>query len=359
LPGYPAALAVSGGGDSVALMHLFADWAKRSKAVPPIVLIVDHGLRRESQAEAARAGQWAKDARLAVEILRWQGRKPQSNIEDEARDARYRLLGACCAAHAKHYLFTAHTREDQAETFLLRLGRGSGVDGLSGMRAIAPLPVPGFAKVQLMRPLLDMGRAELRVYLQGLGADWLEDPMNDDPRFARARIRQALPELDAAGVPARRIAEAAGHLARAREALEEVSGEFFGRHARIEDGFVLLDGAALARVHREIGLRVLCTALMRVAGAAYRPRFERLEALFDAIFRDRFTARTLMGCRIGKAPKARAEFGETTLLIVREAARRTGPNGINGNKPARNNVIISDAARNPVNPPQKGRIRSL
>lgn len=358
MPGSSGAVAVSGGGDSMALMRLFADWAKRAKTAPPTVLIVDHGLRTESEAEAALVAQWARDAGLAAEILRWHGRKPQSNIEDEARTARYRLLGAWCAAHSSPNLFTAHTREDQAETFLLRLGRGSGVDGLAGMRAIAPLPVTGFANVQLFRPLLNVGRDELRAYLQGLPTDWLEDPMNGDVRFARVRIRQALPELDAAGVSAQRIAEAAGHLARAREALEEVAEQFLETHARFTDDFALLDAAALGRVHREIGLRVLCTALMRVSGAAYRPRFERLEALFDAMMGDRFAARTLMGCRIGKAPKVRATLGEGTLLIARAPARKTGLS-VNGNKPARNNAIIPDGSGNRENPPQKGRIRTL
>ena len=120
------------------------------------------GERGAFSEEAARAAQWGQRAGLDAHILRRQGGKPKSNIEDEARKSRYRLLGAWCAAHAVTKLFVAHTREDQAETFLLRLGRGSGVDGLSGMRAIAPLPVAGFANVQVLRPLLDMGRAELR-----------------------------------------------------------------------------------------------------------------------------------------------------------------------------------------------------
>jgi tRNA(Ile)-lysidine synthase len=356
LPGFAAALAVSGGGDSIALMHLFADWARRESISRPAVLIVDHGLRRESYDEAALVAQWAKNAGFAAAVMRWRGRKPQSNIEDEARAARYRLLGEWCKARMTPYLFAAHTREDQAETFLLRLGRGSGVDGLSGMRAAGPLPVPGFAPVRLLRPLLDMGRTELRAYLQGRGEHWLEDPMNADCRFARVRIRQALPGLEAAGVSVQRIAQAAGHLARAREALEAATEEFFERHTQLGADFALMDGGALAHNSREIGLRVLSAVLMRVAGAPYRPRFERLEALFDAISVEPFTARTLLGCRIAKAPKGRAVFGGATLLIVREPARRSRLNGANAGKLMRNADTVSDR---PGNPPHKGRIRPL
>lgn len=335
MPGCEAALAVSGGGDSLALMHLFAGWANRQNCAPPVVLIVDHGLRDDSGEEAARAAQWGQSAGLDAHILRRQGGKPKSNIEDEARKSRYRLLGAWCAAHAVTKLFVAHTREDQAETFLLRLGRGSGVDGLSGMRAIAPLPVAGFANVQVLRPLLDIGRAELRAYLTGLGAIWLEDPMNDDSRFARVRIRKALPELEAAGIPTQRIAEAARHLSRAREALDAVTQEFLGRYARFESDFALIDGAALAQADREIGLRALSTALMRHADTPYRPRFGRLEGLFDAIRSGDLTGRTLEGCRIRKAPKLQERFGKSTLLITREGSRRfssrkSQPNGGSG-----------------------------
>jgi tRNA(Ile)-lysidine synthase len=148
--------------------------------------------------------------------------------------------------------------------------------------------------------------------------------MNEDSRFARARLRKALPMLEAAGISARRIAEAAGHLARAREALESATQAFLATHARLENpDFALLDASALARTNRETGLRALSALLLAVAGKVYRPRFERLEPLFDSIIDGTFAgARTLSGCRIGRAPKARAVFGPETLLIARESPRK-------------------------------------
>jgi tRNA(Ile)-lysidine synthase len=319
-----AALAVSGGGDSIALMLLYADWARHQRAVSPTVLIVDHGLREESAKEAAMVAGWARAQGLSARVLQWKkNAKPQTGIEAQARAARYRLLGQWCATHDIPALFLAHTREDQAETFLLRLGRGSGVDGLAAMNPRAPFPIAGFGGVQLLRPLLDIGRAELRAYLSARGALWLEDPMNEDLRFARVRIRKTLPALESAGIPTQRIAEAAQHLARAREALEEMTQSFLATHARLDGDFAAIDAAALRTVHREIGLRALSTVLMRLSGASYRPRFERLQALFDAIIAGDFAPRTLCGCRVGLAPRAKAVFGQATLLITREGRRNS------------------------------------
>ena len=168
----PFALAVSGGGDSVALMHLSGDWL-RARGLPlgrGSVLTVDHGLRPGSGKDSVAAASWAKRVGFAAHILPWRGPRPRSNVEDIARDARYRLLGDWCRANGVPTLLLAHTRGDQAETFLLRLGRGSGVDGLSAMRGRASFPVAGYGGIELIRPLLGIGRSELRSDLTARGA---------------------------------------------------------------------------------------------------------------------------------------------------------------------------------------------
>ncbi len=351
--GTPAAIALSGGGDSLALMHLFADWSEVAGHKNPAVLIVDHGLRDGSVKDAALAAQWAKDAGFAAEVLRWTGRKPAAGIEERARAARYRLMGDWCAGHGVRALFLAHTEDDQAETFLLRLGRGSGVDGLSAMRPRGRFPLEGYDKIEVLRPLLSFRRSELRAFLENRGACWLEDPMNEDPRYARTRIREVLPVLEKAGVPVTRIAQGAAHLARAREALEAETETFLLSHARTtEDGNAYLDAAALAALPREIGLRVLGALLMQVSGAGYRPRFERLERLYEALTGETIgPARTLHSCRVGLAPKRETVFGSVTVKISRESARK--PAGRSSQK-----VKEQAAAERsgPSNSPQKGRI---
>src|SRR6185312_1547355 len=166
------------------------------------------------------------------------------------------------------------TRDDQAETFMLRLARGSGLDGLAAMRAVSPCP--GFADIALVRPLLGFARDELRAGIK----EWIDDPMNADPRFGRVRVREALAGL---GVPAHRVAAAAAHRDRARQALEEVTDAVLLRACMPEQGAVLIEITALTAAPREIGLRALAKLLMAVSGQPYRPRFERLERLFDLI----------------------------------------------------------------------------
>lgn len=320
---WPGAVAVSGGGDSKALMLLLAFWAKAGRREPPLVVTVDHGLSPGSEETARKVVADAKRAGLKSQVLTWKGRKPKSDVEAAARAARYRLMGEWCASRGIHALYVAHTLEDQAETFLLRLARGSGLDGLAAMRVRSSYPLPGFGELSVVRPLLGVARADLRGWLERKGEGWTEDPMNDDPRFARIRLRQSWPALAALGLEPSRIAAAAGHLERARSALERATTEFLGEASRTETGRVLLDRERFAAVAPEIGLRALAKVLSHVSGAPYRPRFERLERLYRALCAGEIaTARTLHGCRIARLPKREAGVGPFTLVVTREPARR-------------------------------------
>lgn len=319
---WPGAVAVSGGGDSVALMLLLADWAKRGGKPAPAVLTVDHGLRKESAKEAEHVRKLARGAGLKAEILVWKGAKPDADIEAEAREARYRLMGAWCAANGIGALYVAHTLEDQAETFLLRLGRGSGLDGLAGMRASAPLPLAEFPSIRVVRPLLEFRRDELRAFLKSRGVVWSEDPMNADPRFARSRLRAAWPQVEALGLSAARLADAARHLARARAALDDMMEAFLRRGARFDSEGAQLDALRLKMLPREVGLRALAAVLSRVSGEAYRPRFDSLERLFDSIVGERLGGgATLHGCLVAPAPQRGQVFGSATLTFLREKPR--------------------------------------
>ena len=164
------AVAVSGGPDSLALAILLDRWARR-RGGRAIALTVDHGLREESAAEARRVGRWMRGRGIAHHILVWRGRKPKHGVQAAARDARYALLESWCRRHAILHLALAHHRDDQIETFLMRLGRGSGLDGLAAMPAIAER-----GGVRLLRPLLDIDKARLVASLAAMGQGWIEDP---------------------------------------------------------------------------------------------------------------------------------------------------------------------------------------
>ena len=326
---WPGAVAVSGGGDSLALMHLLAGWAKAAKRVAPVVLCVDHGLRSTSAKEAKQVAAWAKAAGLQACILTVKGLRPKSDIEAAAREARYGLMGAWMAAQKLAALYVGHTQDDQAETFLLRLARGSGLDGLAAMRPLAAFPLSGFEGRLVVRPLLGVSRQDLRNYLKARDQDWLEDPMNSQARFARTKIRQLSAALQKADLTSARIADAAAHLARAREALEQVTDAVLARACKEAGGMILLDPLALAAAPREIGLRGLAKLLMGVSGQSYRPRFDALERLFDKIAggglgHDATLGATLHGCRIGAAPRRHQAFGPQTLVLARESSRKSG-----------------------------------
>ncbi|MBV8978483.1 MAG: tRNA lysidine(34) synthetase TilS [Alphaproteobacteria bacterium] len=304
-------------------MFLLADWARATGREPPIVLTVDHGLHPHSRRHAQKVREWADETGLKADVLRWRDAKPQSDVEAAARSARYRLLGARCRKQGIAALYTGHTLDDQAETFLLRLARGSGLDGLSSIRPVAPLPVPAMQSVQLLRPLLGFRREALRRYLAERGQEWLEDEMNADPRFARVRIRRAMVLLEQAGLTGERIADAARHLGRAREALEVATAAVLERACRPAGKGFGLDKAALVSAPRELALRALAAVLMSVSGQSYRPRFERLERLFDTIREGSLGGgATLHGCKISLERLPKGGKGSVRILIAAEPGRK-------------------------------------
>jgi tRNA(Ile)-lysidine synthase len=306
-------------------MLLLAEWARGSGREKPVVLTVDHGLAPGSDRVAAEVAANARRLGLEAHILEWRGRKPVADIEGAARAARYRLMGDWCRSQGLHTLYVAHTLEDQAETFLLRLARGSGVDGLAAMREIAGFPLPEFEGVRVVRPLLTVPRARLRALLTAREVDWHDDAMNTDSRFARARLRALWPQFAAAGLSADRIADAARHLARARVALDHDVEALLVQASEKSGNSVLLDSRALAAAPTEIGLRAMARLLMQVSARNYRPRFERLENLYGAICAGSLAGgRTLHGCAVKPAPKRRQSFGPRTLLISPESSIGVG-----------------------------------
>ena len=320
---WPGAVAVSGGGDSLALLLLLVQWTRASARPDPVALIVDHGLRSGSAAEAAAVATRVREWNVAAHVLGRRGRKPVSDIERAARELRYRLMGAWCVRNSIHVLYVAHTLDDQAETFLLRLARGSGVDGLSAMAKVSPFPMAGFDTLRVARPLLTVSGSRLRSWLSARGESWLEDEMNRDLRFARVRLRAIWPSLEQFGLTAERVAGAARHLARARLVLERDAEQLLTEISRREDKSVVVDGSRLSAAPKEIALRALACLLMQVSGRPYRPRFERLERLFEAIRNETLGGgRTLHGCCIRTGRMRDRRIG--TLRIAPEPKRRAG-----------------------------------
>lgn len=303
------ALAVSGGSDSMALLHLAAGWRDLNAQPPEIaVLTVDHGLRPESAAEAEAVAEAAQQFGFAHLTLVWREAKPRTGLQAAAREARYRLMTGWCREHGADALVTAHTQDDQAETFLLRLARGSGVDGLSAMS-----PEVQLDGCVLCRPLLGLSRARLRAYLRERGLAWFDDPSNKNPAFERVRIRRALSRLRGSGVTPAAISLSARRLKRASRALDELTDQLFSSRVCLRpEGYLTLPRQVLTEVPEESRIRLLARMLDVVGGEAQSPRLARIERLAGDVTRTEFAPRTLGGCLIevsGNELRVFREFG--------------------------------------------------
>jgi tRNA(Ile)-lysidine synthase len=314
------ALAVSGGPDSVALMHLAAR-RQEMHGGELTVLTVDHGLRPESRAEAEQVGRMAASIGLPHVVLTWEHEGlPTAGLQSRARAARYDLMAAYCHANDIAALVTAHTLDDQAETFLMRLKRGSGLDGL------AAIPERGeWAGIIVLRPLLEVPKVRLLATLDAAGIAFVSDPSNFDPRFERARLRGSADALAALSLTPEALALAARRLRRAREALESVAQEFLAANSEIsEAGYAVVDRGALEAAPREIALRALAQLIGAVGGGETPLQLAKLEHLFAALQQDAAKAHTLGRCRLEPCAGRLGVFREVRGRGLPEVRLRPG-----------------------------------
>jgi tRNA(Ile)-lysidine synthase len=306
------AVAVSGGPDSLALALLLRRWCKRRRG-QLTALTVDHGLRPDSAAEARQVGRWLRARGVRHRILRWDpegATARRGGLQAAARAARYRLLGEWCRRNRVLHLAVAHQREDQAETFLLRLSRRSGLAGLAAMA-----PVTEREGVRILRPLLTVPRARLMATLRATEQPWIEDPTNRNPEHARVRLRSLMPGLAEEGVRPARLARTARQLGRLRGRIDDAIADLLAEAAAPDPaGYVIIDAAALRGAPAEIGRQALMQCLVNVGGRAYPPRSDRLERVYRSIRSQALRSpATLGGCRI--LPR-----NDDRLLICREVA---------------------------------------
>jgi tRNA(Ile)-lysidine synthase len=303
------AVAVSGGSDSLALAILADRWARR-RGGEICALTVDHRLRPESGAEIVRLRAWLSARGIRHEILVWEGDKPASGIEEAARAARYRLLGGWCRAHGCLHLVTAHHREDQAETHLIRRAAHSGAAGLAGMSAIRELD-----GCRLLRPLLGIAKARLIATLEVERQPFLTDPSNHDPAFARGRLRGA-------SRPAPRhdrdpLLDAVGALGRERAAGEQAGAALLARTVALHPaGFATIEPALLL-APPEAAERAVSAVVVTLGGGLYPPRRRRVARLLRVLGGNAHGSHTLGGCRF-VAWRGR-------ILVLRELAAAADP----------------------------------
>ena len=310
----PVAVAVSGGLDSMALVLLAAGWG------PVLALTVDHGLRCGSREEAERVHAFLRTRGIDHRILRLapDDLPPgHGSLEARARLARYAALEEACAAAGIRHLLLAHTLEDQAETVLLRLLAGSGLEGLAAMAERAPPLVVPDGPVRL-RPLIGVSRARLAPIVAAAGWEPVQDPMNADERFARVRVRRWLAAAPDGGRAARRIAAVARKLARAQAALDAaIDALLEGCLTLSPAGFARLEPSPLRDAPEEVALRALTRLIRHVGGAVFPPREAAVRRLLAHVTGERFAGATLAGVLL--VP------WRGRILLCREPAALAGP----------------------------------
>ncbi|HEU0222528.1 MAG TPA: tRNA lysidine(34) synthetase TilS [Paracoccaceae bacterium] len=305
-------LALSGGGDSTALFALALDWA-RKRGCSLMALTVDHGLRPESAAEARAVADLCAREGVAHEVRAWQGWDGSGNLQEAAREARRSILGAWARQHGLAAVALGHTADDQAETFLLRLARGSGVGGLAAMAACSE--GQGFV---WLRPLLQVRRATPRAFLRARGWSWIEDPSNGDPGYDRVKARAMLEALAGLGLTVERLVTTARHMADAREVLDAAEVALAGAALRWTAlGEARLDAEALRQAPRGIALQLLADVLTAVAGASHPPRLEALDRLAGRVLAAEEGGTSLHGCIL--------RLGGAQIVVRREPARVAPP----------------------------------
>ena len=283
--------AISGGGDSTALLLLLSRWS-RICDVELLVASVNHGFRTEAVREIDNVRSLAESLGHAHSTLHWRARGESGNFQNSARDARYNLLGNWAAEVGANALALGHTEDDQAETFLLRLARGSGVDGLACMSEAT-----WRNGILWLRPLLGIRRIELREYLEFSGIAWSEDSSNEDRAFDRIKIRSALRELEPAGLSVPRLAATARRMRMAKKALQAAATRSVREICAVNEVGDLTFSGEIWTLEEETRFRILAQAAMFISGNQYRPRFRSLLRTVDEVACGRQA--TLSGCVFG------------------------------------------------------------
>ncbi len=300
------AVAVSGGGDSMALFALMSElWREQPGNLRCVS--VDHGLRAESAAECESVREFAEARFHPHSTLRWKREERRAgNLQSEARKARYRLIADWARSKGIRTAALAHTLDDQAETLLLNLARGSGVDGLSAMPR--RLRRNG---IEWTRPLLGFSRSELRECLTERGVSWAEDPANSDARYDRVKARRMLDHLETLGATRERLAATADRMALARLVLERSAHAAAERIAEVSAAGDVEFGPEIWELPEELKLRLAAAALRFRSGADYRPRIDALKRCLANVGDG--DASTLSGCVMSR-------MGGGGLRVARERA---------------------------------------
>ncbi len=291
----PFLVAVSGGPDSLALAALSKIYQTENKSKVFFVLI-DHGLRVDSSKEAFSVKRLLKKQKIFLNLIKVKT-KIKSNIQSLARKERYRLLVEFCKKKKLKTILTGHHSDDQIETFLIRLSRGSGVQGLSSMSKISKLE----NKIILFRPLLDFKKNELKYLAKKIFTKIFQDPSNEDKKYLRTKIRSLKSQFEKSGIKHEQIIKSINHLASTKETINLHIERVLDSCVKKEKKKTIINFKELVLEPNEIKLKVLGHVIKKFSNSYYPPRSKKIMNLIKSIELKKINKLTLGGCIIKKS----------------------------------------------------------
>ncbi len=278
------AVGVSGGCDSMALIFLLKKIFKFNNSIKLFALIVNHKSRHNSHIEAKTTKKTLEKHNIHCQILEsYLDDAPNSNMESKFREVRYNLLTNFCKENNINHLFIAHHEQDQAENFLIRLFRGSGIDGLA-----ATPEINKFNNINIIRPLLSFKKFELEKYLIKNKISWVEDESNQDEKFLRNKIRNFLNSLPDKDLINQRINLASNSILENKKIIDKNIENISKKIAQFHEmGYIAINYNDFAKINKELGQKYLAWCLMEISGNYYKPRFKKLQDLYSCIIAKR------------------------------------------------------------------------
>lgn len=275
------AVAISGGCDSLALTILLKEYCTNHN-IELFAITVDHKMRVESSKEAKQLGEFLEAKQIFHKILEIDNSKiPEKNIEANLREERYKLLHEFCKNNQIKFLFLGHIQGDIAENFIIRLFRGSGLDGLSSISQLSD-----FRNIKLVRPLLDNTKDELKNFLSAKNIQWFEDETNADEKFLRNKIRKFFDTFEEKDLIQKRIKNSTDEISQIRDLFDDLMLKEAEKALDLhENGFFTINLSIFSKIEKKISLKILALTLMEVGGKPYKPRLEKLKRFYEWIIK--------------------------------------------------------------------------
>lgn len=300
------AVAVSGGVDSMALLVLLKNiFAKKNKIKIEIFCVsIDHKTRKNSSDDARFVLEFCQKNKIDCEVLEsYLEDVPEADVENSLREVRYNLFEKFCTKHQIKHLFLAHHKQDIAENFLIRLFRGSGIDGLAAMDQIRDFSQRN-SQLKIVRPFLEFSKEDLRTYLKQQNIGWREDESNDDEKFLRNKIRKFLKSLPESDAIQNRISLAANAMLEAKNIIDlKTKKEFPKIFKKQKDKSFIVDVEKFKKLEKSSATRYLALCLMEASGRNYKPRLKKLMRIYDLIMEDKLRKEELYNCKIRSSGK--------------------------------------------------------